>query len=82
MNTFTKSALTLLAASSIATMAFAAPGDATYGKSVRSQISSLGLESQTQNFNVDLNNNAAFAPTIKASEDNAHRAEFLQNQIN
>ncbi|REG85116.1 hypothetical protein [Marinomonas pollencensis] len=80
MNTFTKSALTFLAASSIASVALAAPGDATYGKSLRGETHYL--ESQSQEINVGIENNAAFAPTIKASSENSHRAEFLQNKLN
>ena len=80
MKTIIKSALTFLAVSSIATTAFASPGDATYGKSVRSDVSSI--EAQAQNVNVGLDTNAAYEPTIKASANNAHRAEFLQNQVN
>ena len=80
MNTFTKSALTFLAASSIASVALAAPGDATYGKSLRGQVHSL--ESQSKEVNVSLEDNAAFAPTIKASSENSQRADFLQNKLN
>ncbi|GAA0831735.1 MULTISPECIES: hypothetical protein [Marinomonas] len=80
MNTFTKSVVTFLAASSIASVALAAPGDATYGQSTRNQVHSL--ESQAQNVNVGIENNAAFAPTQKASSENSHRAEFLQNELN
>ncbi|GAA0831739.1 MULTISPECIES: hypothetical protein [Marinomonas] len=80
MNTFTKSALTFLAASSIASVALAAPGDATYGKETRGQTHSL--ESQAQEVNVSLANNAAFDLTKKASAENSQRAEFLQNKLN
>ncbi|REG85118.1 hypothetical protein [Marinomonas pollencensis] len=80
MNTFTKSVVTFLAASSITSVALAAPGDATYGQSTRGQIHSL--ESQAKEVNVSLEDNAAFAPTIKASQENSHRAEFLQNKLN
>ncbi|MGB3385516.1 MAG: hypothetical protein WBA64_12725 [Marinomonas sp.] len=80
MNTFTKSVVTFLAASSIASVALAAPGDANYGQSTRNQVHSL--ESQAQNVNVGIENNAAFAPTQKASSENSHRAEFLQNELN
>ncbi|REG85119.1 hypothetical protein [Marinomonas pollencensis] len=80
MNTFTKSVATFLAASSIATVALAAPGDATYGQSTRGQLNSL--ESQAHDVNVSLEGNAAFALTQKASAENSHRAEFLQNKLN
>ncbi|MEL0621489.1 hypothetical protein V6238_00140 [Marinomonas arenicola] len=80
MNTFTKSALTFLAASSIASVALAAPGDATYGQSTRGQLHSL--ESQAKDINVSLEDNAAFTPTQKASSENSHRADFLQNELN
>ena len=78
MNTFTKSALTFLAAASITSVAFAAPGDASFGQSTRGAATSL--ESQAHSVSVDTN--AAFVPSINASANNSHRAEFLQNQLN
>ena len=80
MNTFTKSALTFLAAASITSVAFAAPGDASFGQSTRGAATSL--ESQAHSVSVDIDTNAAFVPSINASANNSHRAEFLQNQLN
>lgn len=85
MNMITKSVLTLLAASSIATVAVAAPGDATYGQitlqkaniqSLSAKIDSLGGSTGSD---VSLN-------TANTQLDKAHaletKASNLQLQLN
>ncbi|MEL0638431.1 hypothetical protein V6259_16905 [Marinomonas sp. TI.3.20] len=75
MNTFTKSALTLLAATSISSVALAAQGDATYGDIYRAQNNIHNLTSQIEslghNVNANFDVNAAIAPSAKAAALNA-----------
>ncbi|MEL0638847.1 MULTISPECIES: hypothetical protein [Marinomonas] len=75
MNTFTKSALTVLAAASISSVALAAPGDATYGDIYRAQTNIHDLTSQIEslghNVNTSADVNAAIAPSAKAAALNA-----------
>ena len=75
MNTFTKSALTLLAATSISSVALAAPGDATYGNIYRAQtninILTSKIESLGHNVNTSVDVNAAIAPSAKTAALNA-----------
>ncbi|MEL0638436.1 FlxA-like family protein [Marinomonas sp. TI.3.20] len=75
MNIFTKSALILLAASSMATTAFAAQGDGTYGSISRSESQINTLTSQIEHLGQSVDTsadvNAALSLTAKAAVLNA-----------
>lgn len=85
MNTFTKGALTFLAASTIASVAMAAPGDATYGSAVKAQADVNQLTTEIQHLgaqpvsNVDLSN--AHSMSAQAKLLNV-KAQDLQLQLN
>ncbi|MEL0613209.1 hypothetical protein [Marinomonas arenicola] len=84
MNTFTKSALTVLATASIASVAVAAPGDSTYGNIAKAQAQINSLESQLsgEGVAVEMNadTNAAISPTEKAADLNK-QVRSLQHQL-
>ncbi|REG85833.1 hypothetical protein [Marinomonas pollencensis] len=84
MKLFTKSALTILAASSIASVAVAAPGDSTYGKIAKAEAQIHSLESQlnSKGVAVDVNadTNAAISPSEKVADLNK-QVRSLQSQL-
>ncbi|MGO3346769.1 MAG: hypothetical protein ACTIM4_16465 [Marinomonas sp.] len=82
MNTFCKSLLTLLVASSITTVAFASPGDNNYGRIVRAQLQVNSLEKQVEGMGgaVEVNRHAAISTSDKLQMLNQQATE-LQEQV-
>lgn len=85
MKMFTKAALTLLAATSFATVAVASPGDGAYGAVVREQAKVNTLEHKLENQGVKVDQNfdlrSANTPRDKA-ELLSERAQDLQLKLN
>lgn len=85
MNTLTKVALTLLATTSFASAAFAAPGDGTYGSVVRAQEKVNNLEQQLESRGVNVNTSIDMS-TVHTFQDKAAvlnaKAQDLQLKLN
>jgi len=86
MNIFTKSALTFLFTASVATVAVAQPGDATFGNIVSGKSHVHSLESQLNRngmaVNTSVDTNAAISPSEKAAVLNQEASDLeLQLEV-
>lgn len=82
MNSFSKCVLLLVAATSVASTAFAAPGETAFNRASRAQAYIGSLESQFDSIEVSVDTNSTVAATGIMSKNSINRERILQLRSN